>query len=86
MLRELEQRLSSLSHCEAALQHVQQFCDDLKGTKERLRVWNQESAIVRRPIEPNEATNLGFDKPEDEFILLQGDIVRTESAILWARG
>jgi hypothetical protein len=79
-LIDLEQQLSDLSLTEAALKHVEDYCGRLKDTRERLRVWNQVNAIVRAPIDIQETTALGFDQPDDQFILLQGDVVRTESA------
>ena len=80
MLAELETRLSTLSHTEAALAEVQRFCSTFKNTKERLALWNATNAIVRAPIKPEETASQGFNKEEDNFVLLQGDIVTTESA------
>lgn len=80
MLEELKRKLSSLSHTDEAIQVVQKFCESLNGTKERLQVWNAENAIVRRPIEPHLVYELGFNTPDDVFTVLQGDVIRTESA------
>lgn len=80
MLKELEFNLSGLSHSEDGLQVVQKFCDSLQSTAERMRAFNVANAIVRPPIEPGHAASLGFDTPDDRFILLQGDIIRTEAA------
>lgn len=79
-LGELEQSLRTLSHSEEALKAVEDFCATLDGTKSRIELFNRENAIVRKPIEPEDAVKLGFNTPDDEFVLLQGDIVRTESA------
>ncbi len=43
-------------------------------------VFNAENALLRRPIRPEETKALGFNQPEDDFALLQGDVVSTESA------
>lgn len=79
-LAELERKLSSLSHSDEAIQEVERFCASLNGTRARLAVWNRTNAIVRRPIEPETSAALGFNTNDDAFLVLQGDIVRTESA------
>lgn len=79
-LRSLEERLRSLSHSDQAILEVQQFSQALAGTKERLAIWNTSGAIVRRPIESEEVATLGYDSPDDAFTMLQGDIVRSDSA------
>lgn len=80
MLAELEERLTAISHTEEALAEVQRFCLTLKDTRARLAVWNSTNAIIRSPIMCEDAINRGFNEDEDEFVLLQGDIVTTESA------
>jgi len=80
MLSELESKLSSLSHSEDAIQTVQEFCKKLDGTQVRIALWNSLNAIVQPPIEPGTISALGFNTPDDQFVLLQGDVVRTESA------
>jgi len=45
-----------------------------------MNLWNRAGALVCAPIQPEHAKELGFTSPEDAFVLLQGDIVRTESA------
>ncbi len=80
MLQELEQRLSELSHDASAIYEIQAFCNSLKGTLARLQIWNAANAIVRPPIEPALVHELGFNSQNDDFSLLQGDLVRTESA------
>jgi hypothetical protein len=82
MLAELERSLSSLSHSDDAIRAVQDFCKKLDGTRARIALWNSVNAIVQPPIEPGTVNALGFDTPDDEFVLLQGDLVRTESAFL----
>lgn len=79
-LSDLEAKLNRLSHSEEAISEVQKFCAELAGTKERLALFNQPNAIIRRPIEPEHAAQLGFNTPDDEFVLLQGDIVTTDAA------
>jgi hypothetical protein len=82
MLAELERNLSSLSHSEEAIRAVQEFCKSLAGTQARMDLWNSNKAIVQPPIEPHHVNALGFDTEDDQFVLLQGDLVRTESAYL----
>jgi hypothetical protein len=82
-LEELEQQLRSISHSEEAIDAVQAFSNSLSGTKARLEVWNAVNAIVRKPIEYKEAAALGFDTAEDQFSILQGDIVQTEAAYFY---
>jgi hypothetical protein len=79
-LAELERKLRSLSHSEEAIQEVQRFSSALDGTKERMAVWNASKAILRNPIESADAAALGFDTADDAFTLLQGDVIRSESA------
>ena len=79
-LKDLEVKLKELSHSEAALNAIKEFSGSLKGTTERLAVFNADRAIVRSPILSDETRALGFDQPDDDFRLLQGDIVATESA------
>lgn len=82
-LEELEQLLRSISHSEEAIQADQAFSNGLAGTKARLEVWNAANAIVRKPIEHGVTAPLGFDTPDDQFTVLQGDIVQTESAFFY---
>ena len=79
-LAKLEEKLRALSHSEDAIQEVQTFSSMLSGTKERLTIWNADDAILRRPIESGEVAALGFDTPDDAFMMLQGDVIRSESA------
>ncbi|HEY6844572.1 MAG TPA: hypothetical protein VI320_00005 [Terracidiphilus sp.] len=83
LLGELEQQLRSISHSEEAIQAVQAFSKGLAGTKARLEVWNAANAILRKPIEYGETAALGFDTPDDQFTVLQEDIVQTESAYFY---
>jgi hypothetical protein len=80
ILAGLECSLRSLSHSDDAIRAVQDFCEKLDGTKARIALWNSVNAIVQSPIEPRTVNALGFNTPDDEFVLLQGDLVRTESA------
>jgi hypothetical protein len=76
-LAELEGRLAPLSHSLEAIKIVRDACKSIGNTTERIRLWNSSDALVRKPIQPEQAKELGFN---DEFVLLQGDIVRTDSA------
>ena len=82
-LAELEQQLRSISHSEEAILAVQAFSNELADTKARLTVWNAVNAIVRKPIDYGETSALGFDTPDDQFSVLQGDIVQTEAAYFY---
>lgn len=82
-LEELEQQLRSISHSEEAIRAVQAFSNGLVGTKARLEVWNAANAIVRKSIEYGETAALGFDTADDQFTVLQGDIVQTEAAYFY---
>jgi hypothetical protein len=79
-LKKLEKTLSALSHSEHALSAIQSFSEGLKYTSDRLAVFNADRALVRPPISNQEANAFGFDREDDSFTLLQGDIVSTESA------
>lgn len=79
-LVDLESTLRRMSHSESALEAIQEFCALMPRTAARLELWNTENAIVQKPIDPLVAKASGFDTPDDHFLLLQGDIVRTNSA------
>lgn len=79
-LRDLEARLAPLSHSVEAIDIVRTACKSLPGTTERIALWNSTDALVRGPIQSEHAMELGFTHEDDAFVLLQGDIVRTESA------
>lgn len=79
-LVELERELSELSHSEDVLKKIQLFSGQLKNTATRIQVFNADRALVRPPILCDETSALGFDRQEDAFTLLQGDIVSTECA------
>jgi hypothetical protein len=79
-LKELESHISGLSHSHEAVDAIVSFCASLKGTRGRMELWNSVNAIVRSPIDPQVVCQLGFDKEDDKFTLLQGDIVRTDCA------
>jgi hypothetical protein len=48
-----------------------------------MEVWNATNALVGAPIELQSVQELGYNTPDDSFVLLQGDIVRTDSAYLF---
>lgn len=79
-LNELEERLRSLSHSDDAINAIKQFAEGLKDSRERISVFNTCGAIVRSPILSDETKALGFNAPDDDFRLLQGDVISTESA------
>jgi hypothetical protein len=79
-LGELERELSALSHDEQAIWKIQSFCSGFRNTKARMEIWNAENAIVRRPIDPALVRAIGFDTADDNFALLQGDIIRSDAA------
>jgi hypothetical protein len=79
-LKELEEQLAELSHADDAIRVIETFSAELATTGRRIAVFNAERALVRRPILPEEARALGFDQPDDAFVLLQGDVIGTESA------
>jgi hypothetical protein len=75
-LFDLEQCLKGLSHRSDALQIIRDFSSSLGKTKERQVVFNETGALVRAPIFCDKTSF----KEDREFILLQGDIVQTNSA------
>lgn len=79
-LRGLELQLADLSHCEDAIKLIQTYCAGLKNTQARMQVWNSANAIVQKPIDRESIRTMGFDTSDDDFLLLQGDIIRTDSA------
>jgi hypothetical protein len=83
MLEDLERKLSTLSHSDDAIAVIRTFCVGLKGTAERLAVLNATNAILRRPIEHEDVRATGFDDSHDRFVLLQGDVIRTDAAYLY---
>lgn len=82
-LRELERHLSSLSHSEGALDAVKEFSASLRSSSERVAVFNANGAMVRSPISSDETRAAGFDRPDDDFRLLQGDTVATDPHFSW---
>ena len=80
-LEVLEQELRSLSHGQQALERIQAFSASLKKTAARQLVFNPPGSLIREPIGYHEAINVGrIPETEDEFSLLQGDLVTTEAA------
>ena len=59
---------------------LESFSVGLKHTSDRLAVFNADRALVRPPISNQETKSFGFDREDDSFTLLLGDIVSTESA------
>ncbi len=81
-LRELERQLQTLSHNTDALETVRDFARTLKKTRRRQEVFNAEGALlVRPPITYDEALERSLiGEEEDPFVLLQGDLIRTDAA------
>ncbi len=80
-LTELEAHLQTLSHDDNALKIIQKFAMNLGKTNQRQRVFNEKGAIVREPIIYQDVLARGLiAHNEDPFILLQGDIVSTDTA------
>lgn len=80
-LAELEAQLQTLSHDDNALKIIQNFALKLGKTNQRQRVFNEKGAIVREPIIYQDMLDRGLIAPdEDPFILLQGDIISTDTA------
>ncbi|MGO9011510.1 MAG: hypothetical protein ACLQPN_15525 [Bryobacteraceae bacterium] len=69
-----------MSQSDAQIEAIKTFSEGLAKTNQRIAVFNAPGALVRRPIRPEETQALGFDRQDDDFVLLQGDIVSTESA------
>jgi hypothetical protein len=82
-LSALELALRDLSHDERAVEVVRQFAASLGKTKQRQQVFNAPGALVRTPLDYDEALASGTIAPtEDRFSFLQGDIVSTDAAYL----
>jgi hypothetical protein len=62
------------------LDAIKEFSSQLKDSRERLGIFNADRALVRRAISAEETKASGFNKEDDHFRVLQGDIVSTESA------
>lgn len=76
-LEELEQELSRLSHGDEALQRVRSFAERLPRSA-RVEAFRN---LVMPPLSHRAALERGIvGEDEDPFVLLQGDIVRTEAA------
>jgi hypothetical protein len=82
-LANLQDNLRELSHNQEAMSVIRSFAESLGKTKHRQRVLNKKGALVQIPIEYQDALNRGvISSEEDEFSLLQGDIISTEAAYL----
>lgn len=81
-LGELEQRLRELSHSTEALQAIRESSDGLKKTNLRQSVFNTPGALIVRPsLTYEEGRRRGLlSNEEDAFVLLQGDVIATETA------
>lgn len=73
-LAALELALRDLSHDDRAVELVRQFAAGLGKTKQRQQIFNAPGALVRTPLDYDEAVASGTISPtEDRFSLLQGD-------------
>jgi hypothetical protein len=80
-LTELENQLRNLSHDSQAMEIIQEFAKKIGKTKDRQNIFNKKAAIVREPIDFADVLALGLiDSGEDNFIMLQGDIIATDSS------
>lgn len=79
-LSELKQSLSGLSHDESALKAIRAFSESLRDTRARLVAFNETNAMIRPPITAEQTNALGFNAKDEQFTLLQGDIITSESA------
>jgi hypothetical protein len=82
-LEELEQQLRSISHSEEAIQAVQAFSNGLAGTKAPWRFGTRRMRLSADRSNMDKAAALGFDTPNDQFTVLQGDIVQSEAAYFY---
>lgn len=79
-LEELQERLMTLSHDDAAAKLVRDFAQHLSRTQ-RQSTFNAPGALLRSPIVYEEALERGVIPPEeDAFDFLQGDVIGTEAA------
>ena len=79
-LAELCRSLAALSHDEGALNTVREFSERLRNTTTRLDIFNATGAILVRPITVEQTRAAGFNEEDDNFSVLQGDVVSSESA------
>ena len=89
-LKDLEVELRELSHDTNPLKLIQDFAESLGKTANRQRIFNKRGALVQKPILYQDVLEKGLldstdfsDLPSvDPFVLLQGDIVSTNTAYL----
>ena len=79
-LAELEAQLQTLSHDQTAIDLIKKFAEKLGKTKKRQIVFGSEGALFRQPILYQEVLERGLIIDDDPFILLQGDIISTDTA------
>jgi hypothetical protein len=80
-LDQLERDLQDLSHGQEALTRIQSFSAGLKKTAARQLLFNAAGALICDPIDHQAALEAGkIPASEDEFRLLQGDLITTETA------
>ncbi len=80
----LERRLAGLSHTDEAAQVIESVvAEHFKKTAQRQIAFAQPNIICVEPISYADAVASGvIDADEDQFTMLQGDIVSTEAAYL----
>lgn len=82
-LQSLEAALRQLSHDDTAVKLVRDFAQQLGKTKQRQLIFNDPGAIVRKPLNYDDAVASGsILHTEDRFSLLQGDIIASDAAYL----
>jgi hypothetical protein len=82
-IKELEFRLRTLSHDNQALKLIRDFSGSLKKTKHRQILFSPKGVLFRDPILYQDILAQNLISPEDDqFSLLQGDIVQTDNAYL----
>ncbi|HAC65857.1 MAG TPA: hypothetical protein DCF68_20580 [Cyanothece sp. UBA12306] len=81
-LSDLELKLRDLSHSEETREIIREFAKKLKKS-ERQAIFSANGSLIIEPIIYENMLERGlYQKSEDPFSLLQGDIIRTDSAYL----
>jgi hypothetical protein len=79
-LADLSKSLATLSHDEGALSTIQDFSKGFKNTRARMAAFNATGGLVTTPITTEQARAAGYGEEDDNFTVLQGDIINSESA------
>jgi hypothetical protein len=81
-LSDLEVTLRN-SHSEDGLRRIEEFSGSFAGTQARLSAFNVDRGLLRSPILQSDTEAYGFRLPEDAFMFLQGDVIRTDSGFFF---